>query len=87
MGSVINFGQMLEIEMRINLSGADIGVAQHFLHCAQVAAGLQYMRGETVAQHMRMHIAADALAYGQLLDAILYSTPANSAAAHSCEHG
>ena len=31
-------------------------MAQQLLHGAQVAAGLQHMAGEGVAQHVRMHV-------------------------------
>jgi hypothetical protein len=30
-------------------------VSEQFLHTAQVAAGLQYMAGKRVAQHVRVH--------------------------------
>ncbi len=55
MGRVIGLGQMLEIQPRVDLGGADIGVSEQFLHTAQVAAGLQYMAGKRVAQHVRVH--------------------------------
>ena len=34
----------------------DVGVAEQFLHRAQVAAGFQQMGRERVAQHVRMHV-------------------------------
>ena len=43
MSCVIGLGQMLEIQPRIDLGGADIGVPEQLLHAAQVAAGLQHM--------------------------------------------
>lgn len=46
MRSIIDFRQMLKIKMSINLCGADAGVSQHFLHCAQVATGLQQVGGK-----------------------------------------
>ena len=46
--------------MRINLRRGDAGVAEHFLHRAQVARRLQQMRGEGVAQHVRMNVARHA---------------------------
>ena len=55
MGRVIDLGQMLEIQPRVDLGGADIGVAEQLLHTAQVAAGLQHMAGKRVAQHVRVH--------------------------------
>ena len=41
--------------MRINLRRRDAGVAEHLLHRAQVAGGLQHMGCERMAQHVRMH--------------------------------
>ena len=39
MGRVIGLGQMLEIQPRIDLGGADMGVAEQLLDRAQVPAG------------------------------------------------
>ena len=35
-GFVVHLGQMLKIQMRINLGRADIGVTEQFLHGTQV---------------------------------------------------
>ncbi|NHH99218.1 hypothetical protein OJHNALOF_00208 [Oceanimonas sp. MB9] len=48
-GLIIGVGQMLKIEVGVDLGGGQIGMAQQFLHRAQVAAGLQHMGGERVA--------------------------------------
>src|SRR5690606_19562530 len=45
---VVNLGQMLKIEPRINLGGGNIGVPQHFLHRTQILRRLQYVTGKTV---------------------------------------
>ena len=59
-GLVINLGKTLEIEVGINLRGRDIGVPEQFLHRAQIAGRLQHMGGESVAQHVRMNVLAEA---------------------------
>ena len=46
---------MLEIKVRVDLGRADIRMAQHFLHPAQVSRGLQHVGGETVPEKMRVH--------------------------------
>jgi len=46
---VIHLGKMLKIQMRINLRGADVGMAEQFLHGAQVTAGFQQVTSEGVA--------------------------------------
>ncbi len=43
--------------MRIHLGGRDAGVPQHVLHRAQVAARLQQVGGEGVAQRVGVHLA------------------------------
>ena len=43
---VIYASEMLEIQMRVNLRGAQIGVTQQLLHGAQVAGRFENMRGE-----------------------------------------
>ena len=55
MGRVVHLGQVLEVEPRIDLRGGDVGVAQQLLHGAQVAARLQQVARERVAQHVRVH--------------------------------
>ena len=55
MGGVIGFGQMLKVKSGIDLRGADIGMAQQFLHPAQITAGLQHMAGKRVPEHVRVH--------------------------------
>ena len=61
MRRIVDVGQMLEIQMGIDLCGGDVGVAQQFLHAAQVAAGFQQVAGEGMAQQMGMQAAIDAL--------------------------
>ena len=36
MSSIVNFGQMMKIQVRVNLRSANVGVAEHFLDDAQV---------------------------------------------------
>ena len=66
MGRIIDFGQMLEIEMRVNLRRGDAGVAEHFLDRAQIAGRLQDMRGKGMAQHVRMNVTWQAELRGKL---------------------
>ncbi len=81
MRGVIDLGEMLKIQMRVHLRRADVGMPQHFLHGAQVAAGLQHVAGEAVTQHVRMDIAADALFDRPVLDAVLHGAGAEAFAA------
>jgi sulfate adenylyltransferase large subunit len=69
MRGVVDLRQVLKIQMRIDLRRGDAGVAEHFLHRAQVAGGLQHMAGKRVAQHVRMDMDADALALRPLREA------------------
>ena len=61
MGVVVNLGKVLKIEMRVNLCRADIGMAEHLLHGAQVARRLQQMRGKRVTQHVRGDMYGEAM--------------------------
>lgn len=60
MRGVINLGEVLEIEVGVDLRGADVGVAEQFLYGTQVAGGFQQMTGEGVTQQMRMHAGVEA---------------------------
>ena len=56
MRRVVDFGQMLEIEMRVDLRRSDTGVAKHFLHRTQITRRLQYMRSKRVAPVSYTHL-------------------------------
>ena len=70
---VVDTGKVLEIEVGVDLRCAQIRVSQQLLHRAQVFAGLQQVRGEGVAQHVRVQRYANALLqcafFQSLLDA------------------
>src|SRR5262249_41670564 len=44
--------ESIQSNMRINLSGRDVGVAQDSLDCTQIGAVFYHVRGQTMAQHM-----------------------------------
>ena len=58
MGFVVDMRKVLKIKMGIHLSAANTGMAEQFLHRAQIAARLQQVAGEAVTQHVRMHMNA-----------------------------
>jgi hypothetical protein len=41
MRSIVDEGQMLEVEVGVDLGGADIGVAEELLHGAKISARLE----------------------------------------------
>ena len=55
-GLIVGFGQMLKIQMGIDLGGGQIRVTQQFLHRPQIAARLQHVGGEGMAQLVRMNM-------------------------------
>jgi hypothetical protein len=57
----------LLIDMRVNLRGRDIGVAEHFLDDAKIGAVAEQVRGETVPQQMWIDICLQAGMFGVLL--------------------
>jgi hypothetical protein len=63
----------------IDLGGGDIGVAEQFLHRAQILGRLQHMAGEAVAQHMRMQVLTQ-LAHAGLTYPQLHRTRADTPA-------
>ena len=72
MRRVIGFCQVLEIKSRVNLRGADVGVAQQFLHGAQVLRRFQQVRCERVPEHVRMHVLGQSLQPGPAGNAPLH---------------
>src|SRR5689334_24238853 len=60
MRRVVDLGERLVIEVSVNLRCRDARVAEQLLHRAQVLRRLEHMRGERVAQHVRVHALGDA---------------------------
>ena len=54
MGRVVNAGEVLEVKVRVDLGGGDVGVAEQLLHAAQLAARLQQVRSEGMPEQVRM---------------------------------
>src|SRR5579862_483887 len=69
---VVDLREVLKIEVSIYLRRADIGMTQKLLYAAQVAARLEQMGGERVAEHVRVHVHAQAPAACPQLDTQLY---------------
>jgi putative ABC transport system substrate-binding protein len=67
----VDLRERLEVEVRVHLRARDRRVAEHLLHGAQVARRLQHVRGERVAQHVRMHVARKTLADRPLAEPLL----------------
>ncbi len=70
---IVDLGQMLEIQMCVDLGRGDAGVAEQFLDRAQVSARLQQMAGKGVAQHVRMHVLLESACPRQSLQPPLHS--------------
>jgi hypothetical protein len=68
---VVHLRERLEVEMRVHLRARDRRVTEHLLHGAQVARRLQHVRGERMAQHVRMHVARHSLSHGPRCNALL----------------
>ena len=65
----VNFPQAAAGDVRVNLRGADVRVAEQFLDHAQIRAVLQQMRRETVPQHVRRDVALNPGAADPIFDA------------------
>lgn len=57
-GAVVHRGQVLEVQVGVDLRGADVGVAEHFLYRAQVLGRFQQVAGEGMAKHVRVQVLA-----------------------------
>src|SRR4030095_6570049 len=59
MRGVVDLGERLKVEMRVDLRGGNAGVPQQLLHGAQILRGLEQVGRERMAQHVRMHALAE----------------------------
>ena len=87
MGFVVHLGQMIKIQLGINLGGGKAVVAEQFLHRADVAAGLQQVAGVAVAQHVRREVLWAALADCPVFQPVLNLALAEAAAVAVGEEG
>ena len=78
MSIIINPGQVLKIQMGVDLSGADVRMPQQLLYCPQVCRRLQQMAGEGVAQQVRVEAAGGALFQGPFFQSGLNRAGLNS---------
>src|SRR5260370_17089641 len=68
MERAMDLAQMAAREMRINLGGRDVAMAEHLLHRAQVSAALQQMSREAMAQRVRADPTQTRVARGPSLE-------------------
>ena len=59
MKPAVNFAEPVSGDVRVNLGGADAGVAHQFLNDSQVGTVFEQVCGEAVPKHVRGHIAGD----------------------------
>jgi len=59
MKRLVGFGKAFRADVGVYLSGANIGVSQHFLHGAQVCAVVEQVGGEGMAQGVGGNILPD----------------------------
>ena len=78
---VVDAGQVREIKVRVDLRRTDVGMPQEFLDAAQVAARLEQVRREGMAQQVRMHRHVEAARRRPAADAPLDRARAEAAAA------
>lgn len=63
MGLIVDACEVLEIQVRIDLGGTDIGMPEEFLDSPQIATRFQQVAGKRVSQHMGMYIGRQPPAY------------------------
>ena len=62
--------EIVAVQVRIDLGGGDAGVAQHFLHGAQIGTAFNQMRGERMPERMRTDLLPHAGLHGKTLHEI-----------------
>src|SRR5258707_8724675 len=79
MKRAMHLAQVALGEMRVNLCGRDVAVAEHLLHGAQVRATFQQMRGEAMPQRMRADPCESRIVGGPSLERFEKSLPGHCA--------
>src|SRR6266850_4061505 len=86
-GAVVYARQVLEIKMRIDLGGGDIGVAEKFLHAPQITTRFKQMGRERMSEQVWMNLHAQALALRPMVDSELDGAHAEPSAGAANEEG
>ena len=86
MRGIIDTGEVLEVEVCVDLCGADIRMSQEFLYRPQVPAGLQHVTGKAVPQQVGIHRLRQALSLRPVLDARLDRADRNGTPAIAYEY-
>src|ERR1700676_432905 len=84
---VVDFRQVLEIQVRVDLRGGDVGVSQKFLDAAQIRTGFEQMGGKRMPEHVRMHMHFQAHAPGPGIHAKLNRARRETSSAAADEYG
>lgn len=87
MRPVIDTGEVLEVQVRIDLGRADAGVAEHFLYRPQVTAGFQQVAGKAVSQHVGVKRALQLLSLSGQAKPLLNCPPAEAPAMGADKQG
>jgi hypothetical protein len=64
----VYFFKVLSIDVGVHLRRRDIGVAEHFLHSAQVCPTLEKMCSEGMPERVRVNLLLDSCRYAKLVD-------------------
>ena len=56
MGGVVDLGQLLKVEVGIDLRGREVFVTEQLLNRAEVSARFEQVARERMAQHVRMDV-------------------------------
>ena len=73
MERLVHFAQLFVGEVRVDLRGGDVRVAEELLHGAEVGTVYEEIGGEAVAQEVRVDVVRDAGLFGARLDEALDS--------------
>src|SRR5207247_2480553 len=87
MRCIVRPGQILKVEVSIDLRARDARVPEQFLNRAKVPGRLQQMRCERVSQHMRMHMSREPAFHGPTRESLLDRTRNESPPRPAYEQG
>jgi len=60
MARLVDAAQIVDVDVRVDLRGGQVGVAEQLLHDAKVRSACEKMRGKAVPQRVRGYMLLDA---------------------------
>ena len=86
MRQAVDFNQLLDVDVGVNLGGVEPGMSKHLLDVTQVGAVLQHQCGHRVPEQVATAVFGDAAGLHVIVDHVAQHAGRQAASRHAQEH-